>query len=164
MVLTLKKEINYPSKIKVIRKKSNYQKSWWSLALTQDKYYSSIINDKHYIYSFIDENIAEKCKKFIEHYKTINNRYPDLSNSIINDPSDNFDIYIEDEILELMKERCLINGIGLINIIDFNYTYSKTFLQSKNVFNLNIFAVNLLENEIYDQNRQIDNLNYLLDF
>jgi len=163
MILTLKKEINHPVKIKVIRKKDNYQKSWWSLNLVQDKYYSSLINDKHYIYSFTDEDVAEKCKNFIEHYKKINNRYPDLSNSIINDPSDNFDIYLEDEILESMKERCLINGIGLINIIYFNYTYSKTFLQYNNVFNLNISAIDILENETYDYNRQIDNLNYLFE-
>ena len=152
------------SKIKVIRKKDNCQKSWWSPSSGQDKYYSSVFNDKQYIYSFTDQSVAEKCKNFIEHYKSVNNRYPTLSNSIINDPSDNFDIYLEDEIIELMKERCLLNGIGLINIIDFDYTYSKTFLDYNNVFNLNISAIDLLENEICNQERHIDNLNYLLDF
>ena len=160
MTLIFKKQTKIPAKIKVIRKKDNY--SWWAPKYGQGKYYSTTLDDKQYICSFIDNECSNKFKKFIDHYKAINNRYPNILNEKeLNNDSDNFEVYIEDEILDLMKERCLLNGVSLIGIVDFDYTFTKDKL---NVFNLNISAIDLLEYEATDHDRQIDNLNYLLDF
>ena len=161
MTLIFKKQTKIPAKIKVIRKKDNY--SWWAPTQGQGKYYSTILEDKQYICSFIDNECSNKFKKFIDHYRSVNNRYPNILNeNELNNDSDNFEVYIEDEILDLMKERCLLNGVSLIGIVDFDYTFTKNVNFS--VFNLNISAIDLLENESTDNDRQIDNLNYLLDF
>jgi hypothetical protein len=161
MTVLLKKQTKFPAKIKVIRKKDNY--SWWAPKYGQGKYYSTTLDDKQYICSFIDNESSNKFKKFIDHYKAVNNRYPNiLDENELNNDSDNFEVYIEDEILDLMKERCLLNGVSLIGIVDFDYTFTKNVNFS--VFNLNISAIDLLENESTDNDRQIDNLNYLLDF
>jgi len=161
MTVLLKKQNKFPAKIKVIRKKDNY--SWWAPKYGQGKYYSTTLDEKQYICSFFDDTSCKKFKKFIDHYKAVNNKMPNLLNQYDSKTDiDNFEIYIEDEILDLMKERCLLNGVSLIGIINFEYTFVKS--ENMNVFNLNISAIDLLENESTDHDRQIDNLNYLLDF
>ena len=83
-----------------------------------------------------------------------------LSNKI----DENFLIYIDDEFYGGMKQRCLLNGIGLIGVTEFDYTYTERSMGKKNIFNLNISAIDLLEDERFEKIEQIDNLNYLLDF
>ena len=163
--MKVKKEIKYPAKIKVLRIKDNT--SWWSPMHKQGKYYSSFIEEKQSILSFFDETSSEKFKDFIDHYKAINNKYPCLSNvNESNVITDNYQIYIEDEILELMKERCLLNGVSLVGIMDFDYTFIKNPNKETNlnVFDLKISMIDLLKYEEIAYDRQIDNLNYLLDF
>ena len=68
------------------------------------------------------------------------------------------------EHLQTLKKKCILNGIGLIGISEFGYTYLDTFFGQKNVFNLSISAVDLLADVSLDNQEQIENLNYLLDF
>ena len=157
-----------PKIIKVIRKKEVFNDSiWWSPRHGKDKFYSSIVNEKQYIYSFLSTTAANRCYAFLKKYKEVNGRYPDLngSHSKLNKNTDeNCLVYIDEEYLEGLKQRCLLNGIGLIGISNFEYTFIDHFLTKKNVFNLNVSAVDLLENENINCDQQIDNLNYLLDF
>jgi len=159
-----------PKIIKVIRKKEIFNDSiWWSPKHGKDKFYSSIINEKQYIYSFLSATAANKCHSFLKKYKEINGKYPDLNGSqsklkLSKVEDDNFIIYIDEEFLEGLKQRCLLNGVGLIGVSNFEYTFIESLLNKKNVFNLSISAVDLLENENINCDKQIDNLNYLLDF
>ena len=66
--------------------------------------------------------------------------------------------------MEGLKKRCLLNGIGLIGISEFEYNFVETFVGAKNIFNLNLSAVDLLQNEECKNFEYIDNLNYLLQF
>ena len=51
-----------------------------------------------------------------------------------------------------------------MGITTFDYTYCETFLGKKDVFNLTVSGIDLLEDEKLDYSTQLDHLNYLLDF
>jgi hypothetical protein len=157
--------VKIPKVLKLIRKKEIIRDSWWTPEYGGDKYYSSIFHDKQYIYSFLTNESAETCEKFLKKYKSIHNRYPDLLPNKSFKKIDNMnDIYIDEETIYAMKTRCLINNVGLIGISRFEYTFIDSFFGQKNVFNLHISAVDLLENDDINQEQRIDHLNYLLDF
>jgi hypothetical protein len=152
--------LNNKTTIKVIKstKKNNNK-------INSIKYYSSLLNEnKQYIYSFTCNEACNRCFQFLKSYKNHYNRYPDLAiNSKIKKikSEDNVDIYIGYEILDEFKERCLINNIGLLGINNFEYTYVDNLLNTKNIFDLSISAVDLLENEEIDEQLIINNLNVL---
>jgi hypothetical protein len=50
-----------------------------------------------------------------------------------------------------------------MGISSFEYTFYEKYLSQKNVFNISMSAIDLLENESISQIEHIDNLNYLLD-
>jgi len=159
-------KVNHPNQIKVIKQRRNkIEKDLWCTIERTDKYYSSIFNDKHYIYAFFNETSANKCYLFLEHYKKINNKYPDLhGKKYVRDVSDISQIYVCNDSVYLLKRECLLNGIGLIGINNFDYTFIDSFFGQRNVFNLSISAIDLLDNETVNETDQIENLNYLLDF
>jgi len=161
--------IKPPKIVKVIRKKQNNfpETPWWSPTHDSDRYYSSMLNDKQYIYSFLTPSSALNCFNFLKKFKEINKRYPDLSDGtkirVKDTMQNNFDIYMHDETIWAIKDKCLTNNIGLVGITYFDYTFVESFLGQKNVFNLSISAVDLLENETIDKEKQIEHFNYLLD-
>jgi hypothetical protein len=161
--------VKIPKMVKVIRKTETVRDSWWSPEYGGDKFYSSFFNDKQYIYSFLTEQSAERCNQFLKKYKSVYKRYPDLHcnrykfyKNVSLDPFT--DTYIDDETLTAMTTRCLLNGVGLIGISHFDYTYLDSFIGQKDVFNLQLSAVDLLENQNVDFTQHVDNLNYLMDF
>jgi hypothetical protein len=159
-------KVKKPPIINVIRRKEILEapSSWWS---PEHRYYSGLFNEKQYIYSFLSKEPANKCIEFLEKYKQVNKRYPDIHgmNTKINKCDDfEFSIYIDKETLISLKHRCLVNGVGLIGISYFDYTFIDSFLGQKNVFNLSMSAIDLLEDESVDNIEQIENLNYLFDF
>jgi hypothetical protein len=148
-----------PKLVKVIRKKDIVKTSIWTIPEPgRDKFYSSILDDRQYIYSFLNSRSSKNCYTFLKKYKEVNGFYPDLRKNTLKKIDENFIIYIDDEFYEGLKQRCLLNGVGLIGISNFEYTFSE------NIFNLHMSAVDLLKNENINCDQQIDNLNYLLDF
>jgi hypothetical protein len=157
------KQIKKPNILHVIRKKPFLkQSSWWSLEKENDRYYSSILNDKRHIYSFLDSGSSKNCLSFLQKYKQVNNRYPEL-NCLLSKEEEQGEIYIEQETIYALRTRCLLNNIGLIGISSFEYTFYEKYLSQKNVFNISMSAIDLLENESVLPIEHIDNLNYLLD-
>jgi hypothetical protein len=160
--------VKIPKMVKVIRKLEIARESWWSPEYGGDKYYSSFFNDKQYIYSFFTEQSAQRCNEFLHKYKSVYHRYPDLQgNKLMYKHASVHDLtrtYVDDETLSAITTRCLLNGVGLIGISSFDYSYLDSFFGQKNVFNLQISAVDLLENQNIDLVQQVDNLDYLLDF
>lgn len=158
--------------ITVIRKRqlTKPQKSWWVQGPHQDRYYSSYILKKHYIYSFKNPEVAKKCVKFLNEYKFKYNRYPDLSNDnnkISTNNDEDSEIYIDSDIQMSLKYRCSVNNIGLMYIEHFDYKFSKespySILGGNNYYNLDISGVDLLEDDIFNNKRQIEHYEYLLD-
>ena len=132
-------------------------------------YYSSVLQNKHYIYSFTSNETAKKCVNFLKHYRLKNNKYPDVYGNnhelILEDckqPILENDIYIDIDTISSLKTRCMINNIGLIAINEFDYIYLDFFLNQRNVFNLNISGIDLLEGEEIDYNKQLEHLKYLI--
>ena len=150
-----------PVLLNVIRKKNNHFINWWdNTGINEDPFYTGMLNERQYIYSFFNKDSIEKCVSFIKKYKLINGKYPGLIDSI----NENSEVYIDLEPIESIKTRCLLNNIGLIGITNFEYTFYESYLDKKNVFNVSMSGSDLLEQEIIDNATKIDHLNYLLDF
>ena len=49
-----------------------------------------------------------------------------------------------------------------MGIKTFEYTFCKTFLEQKNVFNLTVTGIDLLEENAIDNKTRVGHLNYLL--
>jgi hypothetical protein len=142
-----KKDMNM---VHIIRKKELKQ---------ADTYYTSVLQNKHYIYSFTNTETAKKCVQFLKHYRLKNNKYPDVyGNNGYEEighkqPILENDIYIDIDIISALKTRCIDNNIGLMAINEFDYIYLDFFLNQRNVFNLSISGVDLLEGEVVDYNK-----------
>ena len=154
-----------PVLLNVIRKKNNLFTSWWDNGgINEDPFYTGILNDRQYIYSFFNKDSTEKCVSFIKRYKLINGKYPGLEETNLQSINEDSEVYIDLEPIESIKTRCLLNNIGLIGITNFEYTFYESYLDKKNVFNITMSGSDLLEQEIIDNTTKIDHLNYLLDF
>ena len=164
----IKSHVKVPAVLRVIKKKDPEPSPWWSPYINRDTYYSGVFNDQQYIYSFFNEHSAERCISFLKHYKKIHGHYPTLTKSSLHvKRMSNYllcNIQSEEETVFSLKERCLTNGIGLIGIVNFDYSFIDSFFGSKNVFNLHLSAINLLEDSEPDLEKQVDNLNFILDF
>ena len=57
----------------------------------------------------------------------------------------------------------MLNNIGLLAINEFDYTFVDFFLGRRNVFNLSMSAVDLLEDEKINRAKQVEHYNYLLE-
>ena len=155
-----------PVTTNVIRKKNliRTQKAWWSPVTKEDTYYSSFIDDTHYIYSFNNLKSAERCFEFVKDYYSQYNRYPDLydSTNIRQNMYDNDDIFINEEGLESLKYRCMVNNANLLGIDVFDYEFSGSFSKYRKVFSIDISGVDLLENEEFKKERQVKHFEYLI--
>jgi len=153
-----KLKVNKISRIHVIKAK-NFSEN-------NSKYYTSLLgDDKQYMYSFFQYEMSVKCLDFLNKYKKQHNKYPDLSyNNNIKQVNYDYDCYINEENLDDLKDRCLLNNLGLIGINTFDFSFSDRFLTSKNDFNLSISAIDLLEDEKIDEERLINNLNMIYYF
>ena len=72
------------------------------------------------------------------------------------------ELYIDSDTVFYLQHNCLLNGLGLVGITAFDYTFCKTFLDKKNVFNLTVSGVDLLENHDLGIPDYVSHLNYLL--
>jgi hypothetical protein len=147
-----------PVTVKVI--KQGLQRNWWMEDHSNDNYYSGLIKDKQNIYSFLSIRDAERCTQFLKKYKQVNGWYPNIENiKPIKRIERCNEIFLEDEPFVLMKDRCLLNGIGLICITYFNYTYFK--VNQQNVFNIKMYGTDVLENESVDRDQLVTHLDSL---
>jgi hypothetical protein len=103
--------------------------------------------------------------RFLKKYHQVNGSYPDLhGKKYVKKNINNNPIYVHDEVYYLLHKRCLVNGIGLIGITHFDFTYLNSFFGQKDVFNLSISAIDLLDDSETNGTETIEQLNYLLDF
>ena len=75
--------MNIPKKVNTIT--SNNRKN----------YYTSIISNKHYLYSFENRQLARKCTEFLAEYKHLYDKFPPIDS----------DSYITPEVLEFYKRK-----------------------------------------------------------
>jgi hypothetical protein len=154
-----------PVLLNVIRKKNSIFTSWWdNTGINGDTYYTGMLNDRQYLYSFFNKDSTENCVSFIKRYKLINGKYPEHTSTNTQQIDQESEVYIDLEPIESIKSRCLLNNIGLIGITNFEYTFYESYLNKKNVFNVTMSGSDLLEQETINSNTQIDHLNDLLDF
>jgi len=156
--------------VNTIRKRQvvRSQKSWWVRGPYEDKYYSSYLQNKHYIYSFQNNEAAKKCYQFLNEYKFRYNTYPDLSqephNTGIVNTDEISDIYIDTDILTSIKYKCSVNNIGLMCIEHFDYQFINSSLGKGRFFNLDISGIDIIDDEEINLERQIKHYEELLNF
>jgi hypothetical protein len=136
---------------------------WSTIEEQRDHYYSNILEDKLYLYTFLNYDSVKNCHSFLEKYNAVNGTYP--STCVDKNPT-NFggdgEIYIDTDTRYSLEHRCLLNNLGLMGITTFEYKYCETFLGNKNVFNISVSGIDLLEDEIADKITQINHLSYLM--
>lgn len=107
--------------------------------MNTNTYYSDILDKKHCIYGFRHEVHAVKCTHFLSRYKHKYNRYPSPEQVMFGpkfvgsvDP-----ICVEQEDIEDMKIRCVVNGLHLFEVYDFDYMFTdnrdEVIIQGKNI-------------------------------
>jgi hypothetical protein len=163
--LISKTSIKIPNVLHVVRKKSLLRNDdYWSKSQRdRDNYYSSILEDKLYLYSFLNNQSVQRCYSFLQKYNNIHGQYPSTSESVKPTIFDeNSDIYIDSDTRYSLEHRCLLNNLGLMGITTFEYTYCETFLERKNVFNLTVSGIDLLEGQENDNVTQVNHLTYIL--
>ena len=154
--------------VNIIRKRQvvKPQKTWWVRGPYEDKYYSSYLQNKHYIYSFQNNEVAKKCFQFLNEYKFRYNKFPDLcdetySRNIINNDDIN-DIYIDTDVLTSIIYRCSVNNIGLMCIENFDYQFINSPLGKGRFYNLDISGIDIIDNEEINLERQIKHYEELI--
>lgn len=166
--LSNRTNIKIPNVLQVIRKKNQFKPTesyWLNTQLDKDTYYSNILEDKLYLYAFLNDRSAKQCYSFLQKYKAIYGEYP--STTELKQPTkfgENGEIYIDTDTAYSLSYRGLLNNIGIMGITTFEYTYCETFLERKNVFNLTVSGVDLLEDETIDSTTMKNHLNYLFRF
>jgi hypothetical protein len=95
-------------------------------------YYSDIIEDRHYIYGFLNKKHALDCLNFLNSYKKRYSRYPCIEQKpalfkkyVSVDP-----IRVNTEPLEYIQNKCAINGAKLLGITDFVISSDKEVIIS----------------------------------
>jgi len=142
--------------VKVIRKRGDYWNSY-------PKYYTSVLNERHYVYCFFNARDVNRCYDFLEKYKSVNGAYPSSFRYNKLSEAEDFQLEIDSESLIGLKKRCLLNDVGLIGVKDFKYNFIDKTFYKKNIFQIDFDAVDLLDGEPEPHHFEyIDNLNYIL--
>jgi len=90
-------------------------------------YYSDILDGPHCVYGFLTRESALKCMEFLVQYKTKYKRYPYIGQARKTKYSGTADhVLLEEDYLEDMKNKCVLNGVHLIGIHTFDYSFQFT--------------------------------------
>ena len=120
------------------------------------RYYSSFIGDRQHVYSFIRYQPLRNCSEFIAEYKMYHKKYPPadtFSRRLSTRPETDF-IHAEVEDVEILKRRCLMYNVGLLEVDKFEYTFNR------GLFDVNISAEDILPDISLQERKNL--LNYAL--
>ena len=120
------------------------------------RYYSSFIGDHQYIYSFTRDEPLQRCYNFIKDYKSRHKKYPPAeiySMRLSMRPENDF-VHAEVENVEVLKRRCLMYNVGLMEIEKFEYSFRN------GLFHVDISAEDILPDVSLQERKNL--LNYAL--
>jgi hypothetical protein len=122
------------------------------------RYYSDVLEGTHCMYGFMNRNSALKCREFLLQYRNRHQRYPCIGQS----KGFNFvggcdTVVLEEERIENMKNKCVLNGVHLIGIHTFEYSMNETE-------EVRLSGAILTEGAEVPQTVLRDNLEYLLEY
>jgi hypothetical protein len=128
-------------------------------------YYTSLINNKHYLYSFKNAGIASKCVDFLKVYKQRYNMYPPINNEeyvpikILSKKTTDDEIHISTENVNNLLTLCGSTNMELLILNNFDYSmgsnnidvdFSAIDIKPENVEFCNQFNVAYLDT-LYDK-------------
>jgi len=86
-------------------------------------YYSDILDDTHCMYGFLNKSSALRCRQFLVSYKLKYKRYPSMGREyVFKYVGSNESVLLEEEPIEDMKNKCVLNGVHLVGIHTFDYS------------------------------------------
>jgi len=123
-------------------------------------YYTSLINNIHYLYSFKHAGIASKCVSFLSDYKRRYNMYPPINNEeyipikIPSKKTTDEELHISTENVNNLLTLCGSTNMELLILNNFNYTiglndidveFSAIDIEPKNIEFCNQFNISYLD-------------------
>ncbi len=91
------------------------------------QYYSDVLDDTHCMYGFMNRQSALRCREFLVRYREKYDRYPFIGQSKgIKFAGACHAVALEEEPIETMKNKCVLNGVHLIGIHTFEYSFHET--------------------------------------
>lgn len=168
-MMGLMKKVSVPDKVKVLSIKKGYSSVYTPGMVIGKNYYSSFIDNKQHIYSFLTDETANTCVSFLTEFKSMYNNWPIinedneilLSNRLLGGYKNKKitdEVVVNEEEIENMQSYCIFNNLGLLGVTFFDYTFKK------NKIDLYISACSLLPDDItidqtFINKLQIDSLN-----
>jgi len=157
------KNVTVPDKVKVLSIKKGYNNIDTPGMAFGKNYYSSYIDNKQHIYSFLNNETANTCVAFLKEFKTMYNSWPVINEQneimISNQMLSNYineklneDIVINEEEIENMQSYCIFNNLGLLGVTFFDYTFKK------NKIDLYISACSLIPEDMTIDEKFINNM------
>ena len=120
------------------------------------RYYSDVLGDNHCVYGFLNRDSALKCREFLVRYRVKHMRYPFIGQAHVTKYTGiDETVLLEENILEDMKNKCVLNGVHLIGIHTFDYQSTEEVRLSGTI---------LTEDYEADQDYIKENLEYLITF
>jgi len=119
-------------------------------------YYSDILDDTHCVYGFLHRDTASQCREFLIRYKIKHKRYPFIGQKGVKYVGAEDSVILEDNILEEMKTKCILNGVHLIGIHTFEYEFNSEEVRLSGAI--------LTEGEQVPQEFIRNNLEYILEY
>jgi hypothetical protein len=121
------------------------------------RYYSDILDNTHCMYGFMNKSSALKCRQFLVSYHVKYKRYPSMGREYaLKYIGSNEPILLEEEPIEDMKNKCVLNGVHLVGIHTFDY--SLQFDEAR------FSGIILTEDIEAPQELVRDNLEFLLEY
>lgn len=121
------------------------------------RYYSSFVEDKQHIYSFVRDEPLRNCANFIKDYKRYYKKYPPAETSsrkLSTLPDYENYIHVEMEDIYILQRRCLMYNVGLLEVGKFEYMFKK------GIFDVSISVNSILPEIDIDERKNL--LNYAL--
>jgi len=117
-----------------------------SIRDTSKRYYTGYLDNKHYLYSFINNTAADECAYFLGTYKSRYGRFPDINESKYIEIRDPLifelnrkpllsiieeELIVSDENTDDLIEMCSDIGLGLLLIHNFDFKLSSKRIDIK---------------------------------
>ena len=132
---------------------------WVKVLVHDKKYYSSFIDGRQCVVSFMNDKSASRCIQFLNEYRDKYSVYPvlgeDLRQSRINQVP--HDVFLQTMEIEKLQTQCILFNVGLVGIDNFDY---KLHLSK---FTLEFGAADLLLNQQQTIQMNIATLNAMWD-
>ena len=127
--------------------------------INNNKIYTTSVNNKTTMYSFMDLQSATNCKSFLTNYKKFYGNYPgknakEMEWNGTERTEWNEQLEVEEDTIGNLQNTCLLLNIGLLGITQFNYSFNNKQC------NVELQAVDLITDDL-EKFKETDDFRYI---